>query len=810
MALHEDQQPLMDGDKPADPYNLEDSRVYSHLTGRITHRFGIARRHRWRLEREWLTNCFMDAGVHWVVWDRAKRTIRSKKLPPWWPRPVTNKYAEHVESNVSSLIEQKPSLQWYPLTQETENVAAAEHANKVDQIIAADTSRDQASLVIARWAAVTGDCYVENYWETRPDNGERFIQHDRCGECGAVHSPTEIVQSDHQCPGCGGRQFSPAKELSGCGCPRTGEVFPPEMTGQPSPAAGVLDEATGQAVQDPNAPPLEPIFEGEPIGKQVPIGRNVEKIRSPFEVFYNPSANDFHGRFGVRWVIILEMVMVEEMLEQYGPSRVPEVQASSTGTRDQSINYLNTLHVLHNSYFSLGNTSQALGTTTGADLGERVVRETYYQLPDERYPEGMLAVRLGGAGGRIMEAGPLPYHDTDGRPFIPVAHYRFRRQNGRISGRTPMSDVARLQDTRNSTEAMMIVAERRMSNGGWILPKGVTEREPTGEPGEHVWYRHIDAGGGRAATPQRFEGQNPAIYYQWRLQDLDSRMEEAAGNFGVAQGDPPAGVVAASALAYLGEKQQKRAAPQTNQWELFNEERARQQMFIFREYADETHYLPLMAGHDNEWTVEAYSKADLNGRFNVKVESGSALPKSNAQLRATIDGELARGILDISDPVVVAHIHREFGTEHMVGDIMYDLRDVRRENDRFMRKARGEELPYALMFRPDIDNHQMHAREHVRLAKTDDFEKLEQRAATGDDDWAKLLVTEFYQHLEAHLAVIEQQRQAALIEAANTKGQGSGPNAGRPTGAMNQYFGGRISEPEGQTRAVLEPPNPTG
>jgi hypothetical protein len=302
-------------------------------------------------------------------------------------------------------------------------------------------------------------------------------------------------------------------------------------------------------------------------------------------------------------------------------------------------------------------------------------------------------------------------------------------------------------------------------------------------------------------------------------------MEQLAGSCGVAHGEAPPGVTAGSALALLAEKQQNKVAPQVRQWELGWEEVARQQMFIFREYGFDEHTF-VLAGTDRQWEMEKFSMADLSGRFNCRVETGSALPKSAAQMRATIEGELNLGLLDVSNPGVRRKIHTHMGTQELEDAIDIDLRDAERENDRYMRLTKGEDGGREPALRPQIDNHVAHMEEHIKLAKTDEFIALEQRAKAGDVA-AQYYVTVWYMHLEGHMQVIEAQMMAQQqqeqggeeqpkpgTEGEGNKGEGQPPRTadgkrtdgpGRPEGSGKKVFGKRKDGRESETRAIQEP-----
>ena len=768
----------------------------------MTDRFMIARHNRWRFEQEWIRLLLYASGNQWVQWDRGRRQWKARPVPSWFHKAQTNKFTPLGEHNVASILQQTPNVHWYPLPDQPADLESSDAANRINRLIEVETERTRNAHVRARWQVFTGEAFVESAWDASPKWGTEFVPFARCMDCLSEATPTELEETGGACPQCGSPNMDESRDIEGCQCPLTGEQYGPEQVGMPTPAATLeTQDESGQIIQTPHpeAPPLMPMFGQQPRGMNIPKGRLRSYIRSGFEVYYDPAIREFSEQGGLRWCSVIESISMDVAREHYGDEACDCAPQGGSGLTDQAQVYLSTLSVLTNSYLSFGNDFENMSISRGHS-GERLLRETYYQLPDKRYPEGVMAVRLGGADGKMVEHKPLPYHDTTGRTFIPVVHYPFQRQAGRVAGRTPMSDIARLQELRNKAEAAMVLSERRMANGAWLIPDtGGTKSKPTGEPGEHIYYKALNAGMGRAPKPERLEPQNPASYYQYRIAALDQAMEELAGNFDVQSGRAPDGVRAASAIAMLAEKQQMSIAPQIRLTELSDEELARQQMFIFREYGFADHISPL-PGDDNQWTLEKYSNADLTGKFDCKVEAGSAMPKSNAQMRATIEGLHNMQLIDITNPNTIRRIHMEFGTRKLIPGVEVDLRDAQREGDRFMDLARGGKTARFPLFRPMIDNHQAHIAEHVTLAKTDEFLEMEQRAQDGDIG-AQMLVASWYDHINMH----QQHMAMQMAEAAMAQSGGEKDKGGRPEGSGGNAFPRQEDEGEITTREVLQP-----
>lgn len=768
-----------------------------------------AQRGRALFEREWFRNCLFGAGHHWIIFDRAGGRWRSKvkgKNSKWLPTPVTNRCSEHIDDNVSALTRTPPELSWLPSDDDPKSIAAADVADRIDELIVEETGRFRNARSKAAWSVTTGDVFVESGIDKSWEHGSVFVPQQECADCGAIGSNKEMQDG---CPHCGGGNIMEAKERIGMTCPACGE-FPydeqlvfgdcplcAEQAAQMQAAgANVVDMATGLPAEQSEpfpVPKLRPMYGEQSIGTTEPKGKLWERARSPFEVWYDlRTVREFNREGGLRWGIIREMVDPDEVKDTY-PGMPLEEESTAQGTGGSvSLQYLESVSLLAGMIDPQANNLTATGNASGQ--GGRVLREVLYHLPTKDFPEGLTAIRINSS--KMAEVKGLSYHDNDGQPFIPLVHIPFKKQPGRVPGRTFMADIVPINKIRNETECMMIVSERRMANPVNLIPDQTMKRLPTGEPGENWIYTHLSAGSGRAPMPTRLPGVEPSLYFERRLQGLDQQMERLAGSFAISHGEAPRGITAASALALLGERQERAVSPQIQAWEQGHEAVARQQMYIFREYVTEERTKALRDSL-SKWSFESFSNADVGGNFTVKVEIGSATPKSSAQMRATLEAEMrVPGFLNLMDPGVQRRIHQIMGTTTVIQHMDADTKDAQQQQDLWIRQYTGEDGAEPMQFRPLIDNHMVHAAEHVKFAKGDKFREIEKKAMAGDSQSA-VLIAEFYQDLQGHLEAIAPPPEVGPPSK-------EGPGAGRPEGTGKVLSAGRQDVPPAE-RAIAEP-----
>jgi len=807
---------------------------------------------RQQFERDWFLSILFYSGNQWLDWSRSRKQYVSKRAPSGITLPVTNIFAEKIDDNVASLVKQPPNKTWSPETDDPDDIATAEIADRVDEVIAEESRRKAMMRGFATWAVLCGTSFIENWYDNNEEHGFVSVALEQCQNCGAYGNPATFKRdgpmNPGQCPECGHGKHKPAFEVIGASCPQCGymsqdpedafnecpQCLMASITGQQIP----LDLATAQEglnplEQDPtlSEPPVEidpspgtqrignmaPIYdERQPVMEEYPRGRIMMKVRSPFEVFVDHAkVMEATPDGGMRWYITVDLIDRDEAKEKYGytPGDADKSSSASSsgGTSEmyrQSLALLSTDLGVTASSIDLGSGGRGVSAGSSSDT---VVMHTMHMLPTKDYPEGLRVAVLGGKSGKVVELDPLPNTDSKGKPFLPLVAYRFKEQPGRFWGKGLAVDLVPLQKQRNLTEALMIMIERRMAMPNWLIPLGIMKTLPAGEPGEILEYKSLgDGTQGRNSVPQKLDGVPPSNYFMSRLESLDMKMEQLSGSFGIAGGEPPKGVTAASAIAILVERQQHQISPQVESWESAIEAVARQQMDIFRKWAVDER-IRSIRGRNSVWKTERWSSADLSGNVNVKVEPGSALPKSGAADRANAEAIVKLGAVDPSDPKVRYNLLERFGETNLVSHQQVDEVSAERENDKFFRLATGQHGGDLPDFNFEIDNHAVHLEKHLEFAKSDDFSLIRKRGNAGDDEAFALHAT-FMQHITEHKQAILQE-QMAMAEAAGASQQPNGqqgdwqPGPGRPKGTGNVLSRGARAQSEEGTRAVLEPPN---
>lgn len=818
----------------SDNYDLKSEDARKKASALLTKYLRRSRQLRQHFEREWFQYVLFYSGNQWIIWDRKRQQWRNKKGPDNLNYPVTNVFAEKIDDNVASLVKQSPTKNWRPETDDPDDIATAEIADRIDEVIEAECGRKRYMREFASWAVLCGSAFIETWYDNSEEFGTVFVQFDQCQACGATGPPSEFKPNGPaqpgQCPACAHGRHKPAFEMRGSSCDNCGfegdaefafgacpqcTVNAASMAAQPPPDTAIGQEMNPLAepgMPEPEIGVMEPLYDqSQPVGEDYPRGKVQMKIRSPFEVFVDHAQiEDMTPSGGMRWCITVDLIDAEEAREKYNikPGKPTSDSPTQGGVSEL---YRESLALLSN---GLGIESSGLyGAVRGAGSpsGEAntTIVETLWMLPNKDYPQGLRYVRVNGENGDSVELDPIPYHTSRGEEFIPLIHYRFKVQPGRFWGKALSVDLVPLQKQRNMTEALMVMSERRMAMPNWLIPVGLVKTPPTGEPGEIVYYKSLgDGTQSRGSIPQKLDGVEPARYFMYRLEALDQKMEQIAGSFGIAGGEPPKGVTAASAIAILVERQQHQISPQMEAWEQSLEELARQQMNIFRELAVDDRILAI-GGRNSVWKTERWSAADLSGAVNVSIEPGSAMPKSNASQRASAEALVRMGAAPIEDPQVRRKILERFGETSLIENEDIDQLSAERENDKFWRLSTGKsggDLPF---FREEIDNHPVHLERHLLFAKSDDYLLLIQKSQAGDQESTAIMAA-FDQHIQHHKQSIikeMQAEQAAQSGQQAPEGQQGDwrPGPGRPdnTGAVLSR-GARAQGEEG-TRDVLEP-----
>lgn len=168
-----------------------------------------AQSQRWILERDWFRNVLFYLGNQWIIFDKTDRRWRERKLRPSVPKPMTNRYAATVDTILPVVTGQKPLISIGPATDDTEDKAAADVAERLIPVLEEEVGMSLIRPQISKWVVLTGNCFGVSIWNKNGGKGRTYIHLEQCLQCGKQLGPIEIADNNDSCPDCGGEQFQP-------------------------------------------------------------------------------------------------------------------------------------------------------------------------------------------------------------------------------------------------------------------------------------------------------------------------------------------------------------------------------------------------------------------------------------------------------------------------------------------------------------------------------------------------------------------------------------------------------------------------
>jgi DNA-directed RNA polymerase subunit RPC12/RpoP len=613
-------------------------------------------------ENAWARNIFFYAGAQWLRKDGGRWTRRN--LPAWFPRAQTNKLAEKANDLITQLLQGgRVPISYTPATDDEADIGTADVGERLREVIYTEAKCDEQAHPVASWLILTGNAFGIPHYDMDEAHGTTSVPYQQCTDCGAQVDPEEIGEAEAPvCPTCGSPNLQPTTDIA----------------------------------------------------HEYPIGAIQMEVAGPFEIRGDHRITDVR-----KWC---KFVHQKKYDLDYAKERWPEFKEAiqpDSGNSTDTAQYFMGLFANLTPDFAFGAGLTANGST--ATKYPKVTAYCYRELPTEKYPEGIYAVRLGPNKEAIVEAGPLPTEYgagvKKGKKFLPLIHWRAHLVPGRLWGKTSIDDLITLQVFRNMLEAVLRLTAQRTGNPMWLLPRGCAVDVLTGEPGQTVSYNPQSVGGTNFAKPERVPADlsnvGPLIML---ISKIDDAMERISGTFFLQGGDAPPGVTAASALAYLGEKGQQSLSTLRTGWAQGWAEFDKMALEIARSNWDDNR-MRAVSGKNRKWQVEQFSKADIQGAVNMIVDWNALAPKSNATERATIGQLVQLGMVNPQDPETQIAVLKKFGMLDLKGSFDIDIQDAAKEEDRFTQGV----MPQV---RPFVDNSQAHLISHIDFAKTDEFREL--------------------------------------------------------------------------------------
>ena len=541
-------------------------------------------------------NLLFKRGQQWIVWDRGRGIYRPVGTKVYnGPRPVWNRYASTMNAFTANLARIEPTIVFRPGTDEPEDRATAEVAGRIKEVCDDECNTRVIRQYLAQWCGYTGGAWIEVGYDPSPEHGTRFVQDESCPACGTQMPPT----TDGTCPMCQG------------------------------PTQPAVDEA------------------GAPVGKQSPIGRLFLDVATMFEMYFDAGTEDW--KTGVREYVRKKSADKTALERRWG-----ELAQGLTPDMGQSPGdgYQDSLATLASYQPEVGPGAGLLNTTRQTG---RISEAYYWAMPTKQYPEGLLAIILGGT--KVVHLGPLPYRFDGNQPFLPTVYFPIDPMPGSIYSKTPADDLALVAVTRNQLVANMLMTMDRMAWPIWLLPEGANVSPVTGTPGQIIRYAGI---GPNPPKPERVQGAGlPNGATTW-LAYIDHELEELSAAYAGTKGDRAPGVSAGISLQMIEDRKNQRFGGMYILWEHGWAEVSRMQLAIFKQFVTEPRLLKIQ-GKGSQWRVMKFLGSDLTGKIDVVAEAGSAAPRSTLAERAEVEQMGAIGAINLRDPEVQEKVLELYG-----------------------------------------------------------------------------------------------------------------------------------------------------
>lgn len=319
------------------------------------------------------------------------------------------------------------------------------------------------------------------------------------------------------------------------------------------------------------------------------------------------------------WVIIDQIMDVDEVWRRWGVEPEP--------TR-----------------MKFGAMERRLYTRSGLPLKDTKYKSTYqrlvlihrlYMKPGHRYfPDGAHIVFT---ETEILHAEEFPFKDGE-LPLSTMGHIFD------VTSQHPTSVLEQIKPLvleMSKTVSQMIENRNMMANPPWIEYKqsGI-EGEIQNRPGLRLVINFMP----NVPEPHPIQMPDLPQYVQNLVPLISERLLEVTGQNETSQGQVPAGARSGVAIAYLTEENDTKLGPTVQEWEEMNERMCNQILSRMAQFYDVPRTAVIYKPH-SEPEVLDFIGTELNGIAAVKIQTGSALPRSKAARQQFILDLYDRGLV---------------------------------------------------------------------------------------------------------------------------------------------------------------------
>lgn len=403
-------------------------------------------------------------------------------------------------------------------------------------------------------------------------------------------------------------------------------------------------------------------------------------VVNPFDFVFDPSATEFDN---AKWCVERILKTTDEVKDTYEVDVSPESGLSSQ-------NIFNGI---------LANINGQQSDFKPIKMENGVIVKEYWEKPSKKYPKGR---HITIANGKLLQFEDNPY---DRLPYFVTPH---NLVPGRVYGSSNIEDLIPVQKEYNKTRSQRRLNQTRAGSPRLLVEANSLLDEPTNEPAEIIEYK-------KGHQPPIWEtppSEPGHIQAELELQLLD--FQDISGIHEVSSGTAPTGVKSGTAIAFLQEQDETKLGPIIHNIETTYESWAKFVLTLMQQYYIEPRMIKIV-GKNNQVDVKEFQGCDLKGNKDVKVISGSAMPKSTVARQNFVLDLWDRKIL--SDPQKALKL-LEFGNiEEIYDDLSIDVNQAKREQEQWLKGDFSHKTR-------DFYNHEVHIAEHNKYRKSDDYEKL--------------------------------------------------------------------------------------
>ncbi len=598
-----------------------DAKVLSFVKDRVQRdaKANLARKLRDRADLQALQFYRGGEDNHWTVWDPASQTYVPRPsnstddaaLPDWFFRATSNLFATKIDGICSILNQSEPTQELSP-TQDTDtDRGAAQIGKAVLPVLYEESGYPALRSHIHKLITLTNGVAVEVFYDTDPRWGEEPLPLLQCQnpDCRQLHMPHDVPDDGPDANVC-----------PDCGQPTVGDaIFPP-----------------GHAQA------------GMPVTMPFAKGKLALRLLTSFEFSTPRSARVFDER-EMPWIAGHGRMDPADVLALWPKAKTildPDT-AKSSQSGQQNIAYADQMRALSSPSPAdkaiVGGTSVSpSGPVVWFVWADPVVDDVY------NFPQGLKAVVL--EDDTVLEAGPLPLTDDQGRPVKNVILRTFQATPGSAWGKPPGDDMVPLQKQLNLCQALaFLILMNEAAPTTWIPDTVTLLDELTGSPGSVVRFKSLRAGD----KPVVVTGQGFPDSLKWFIEYLIGQFDVVSKLNAVLMGVRPQGDPTLGEVQTLVERGM--AAFREPLGNLIEFEKRLSLLFLWT--ARQSMWSPrfyTIAGENGEWDVKQFLGLDLEGGVNIEVEPTSAWPKSQMLQNLRLDKAVQAGFVNPADPEVQA------------------------------------------------------------------------------------------------------------------------------------------------------------